>query len=198
MPRPSTAKQRRKELLPQVTDVFCELGYRGATTAEIAARCGVQETILYRLWEDKKAMFVAAIDYLYEFRTERIESALERVPDNEDPIEYLIDDVARDLGGHGLQRIIYAALGELSDPKIRNALRRLYRDDRALILGLLARSEGERRPPAPALEKDVPWVIMGLVYMMDLTCELELLGPRQRAEVFKRAARALVGLGGDR
>ena len=60
------------------------------------------------------------------------------------------------------------------------------------------RSEGERRPPAPALEKDVPWVIMGLVYMMDLTCELELLGPRQRAEVFKRAARALVGLGGDR
>ena len=49
MPRPSKADERRRELLPLVAEAFSELGYRRATTAELAARCGVQENILYRL-----------------------------------------------------------------------------------------------------------------------------------------------------
>ena len=116
------------------------------------------------------------------------------MPDGEDHIGYLIDDVAGTLGGHGLQRIIYAALGELSDPEIRDALREYYQHNCDLIRDLLARREASQDPPAPALEKDVPWGIMGLVYMMDLTCELEMLGPRQRAQTFKRVAGALTGV----
>ncbi|MFO0984918.1 MAG: TetR/AcrR family transcriptional regulator [Planctomycetota bacterium] len=66
MPRPSRIDQKRRELLPILVRAFAELGFRRATTAELASRCGVQENILYRLFEDKKQMFVAAIDYVYE------------------------------------------------------------------------------------------------------------------------------------
>ena len=63
MPRPSQSNEKRRQLLPVVARTFAELGYRRVTTAELAKRCNVRENILYRLWPDKKAMFVAAIDY---------------------------------------------------------------------------------------------------------------------------------------
>ncbi len=67
MPRPSQIREKRQALLPVVARAFSELGYRRATTAQLAQRCGVQENILYRLWPDKQAMFLAAIDFVYEF-----------------------------------------------------------------------------------------------------------------------------------
>lgn len=66
MARPDTKLKQRDSLIPVVARTFAELGYRRTTTAELARRCRVQEPILYRLWNDKKAMFLAAIDHVYE------------------------------------------------------------------------------------------------------------------------------------
>ena len=49
MPRPDRSPDRRRELAPVLARAFAELGYRRATTAELAERCGVQEKALYRL-----------------------------------------------------------------------------------------------------------------------------------------------------
>lgn len=196
MARPSTAKKRRKELLPLIAEAFSELGYRRATTAEIAARCGVRENILYRLWDDKKAMFLAAIDYLFDWRRKRTRAVLERVPEGEDPLPALIDEAAGNLAKDGLHRIIHAALGEIGDFEIMSALRELYRHNYDLILDLLDESTASQGAPPPATEKDAAWALIGLVTMMDLAAELKLLGPRQQKQVFARTARALVGLDG--
>src|SRR5262245_36518789 len=66
MPRPSQVNEKRRELIPIIARAFVELGYRRASTAELASRCKVRENILYRLWPDKKTMFIAAINYVYE------------------------------------------------------------------------------------------------------------------------------------
>ena len=66
MPRTDRSEERRAELLPKVAATFAELGYRRTTTAKLAHRCGVQETILYRLWPGKKAMFLAAIGHVFD------------------------------------------------------------------------------------------------------------------------------------
>ena len=42
MPRPNQTAQRRKQLLPVIARAFAELGYRRATTAELAQRCKVR------------------------------------------------------------------------------------------------------------------------------------------------------------
>ncbi|MEZ6193430.1 MAG: TetR/AcrR family transcriptional regulator [Phycisphaerales bacterium] len=70
MARPNLSKERRAELVPVLAQAFADLGYRRATTAELAERCGLRENQLYRLWPNKKAMFLASIDYLYEFSAE--------------------------------------------------------------------------------------------------------------------------------
>ena len=64
MPRPNRTAERRRELIPVIARAFTELGYRRSTTAELARRCEVQENILYRLWPDKRAMFIAAIEHM--------------------------------------------------------------------------------------------------------------------------------------
>ena len=193
MSRPSTAKKRKKVLLPQIAAAFSELGYRCATTSEIAARCGVQETILYRLWDDKKAMFLAAIDYLFQFRLERVREVLEQIPPGEDALSALAQDLANSLGKMGLYRIIFAALGELHDPEIRQALRDLYQHNHRLVVNLLADRQ-DLSSPARLKNQDTAWGVLGMITMMNIVIELELLGPRQRKTAFTQVAKALLSL----
>ena len=77
MPRPDRSQERRAELLPVVAAAFAELGYRRASTAELAERCGVRVNVLYRLWPDKRAMFVAAIHHVFDGSLATWEALLE-------------------------------------------------------------------------------------------------------------------------
>ncbi|MEK6798788.1 MAG: TetR/AcrR family transcriptional regulator, partial [Planctomycetota bacterium] len=90
MPRPSQANERRKRLLPIVAKAFAELGYRRTTTAKLAKRCKVRENILYRLWRDKKAMFVASIEYVYALSAETWGRLLAEADDAKPPAERLL------------------------------------------------------------------------------------------------------------
>ncbi len=158
------------------------MGYRRSTTADLAKCCGVQENILYRLWADKKAMFLAAIDYLFQFRLEQVHRVLKELPDDRDPLDALIEDVASNLGKVGLYRIIHAALGELHDAEIRATLAKMYEHYRGLVMKLLAERSDGRRPPGPVTDRDAAWGVMSLVTMMNLASELDLVGPRQRKQ----------------
>ena len=91
VPRPSQIDDQRKRLLPIISRAFSELGYRRTTTAELARRCQVQENILYRLWTDKKAMFLAAIDAMFEERMARWIQLLSDKPDSRTAAQRLID-----------------------------------------------------------------------------------------------------------
>jgi len=121
MPRPSRLTEKRHELLPVVAAAFAELGYRRASTAELARRCGVQELILYRLWPDKKAMFLAAIDHVFERSLSAWTMELAARPTGQDALTALIAYEARHHGEHGLYRIVFAGLGECDDPQLRAA-----------------------------------------------------------------------------
>ncbi len=80
MPRPSQIDQQRQRLLPILCRVFSRLGYQRTTTAELARQCKVRENILYRLWRDKKAMFLAAIDDIFQGRAAKWEQILAERP----------------------------------------------------------------------------------------------------------------------
>ena len=126
MPRPSRTNEKRKELLPIVAHAFAELGYRRATTAELAQRCAVRENILYRLWPDKKAMFIASIDYVYEQAANTWAEVLGETDDTAGAAVRLLKHEAEHHGESGLHGIIFAGLSETDEPEIREALRKMY------------------------------------------------------------------------
>jgi AcrR family transcriptional regulator len=192
VPRPSQIDEQRKRLLPIVCEVFSELGYHRTTTAELAQRCGVRENILYRLWQDKKAMFLAAIDDIFKDRAQRWAEILSQRPTPEQSTEALVAYEAKHMGEFGFYRVVYTALVETDDPDIREAITSMYRRFHELILGLIDASwEGAEKSPGLSADATA-WAMIGLASVSNIIRELGLLQPKQREDMFVATAKYLV------
>lgn len=192
MPRPSQLDQQRKRLLPIVCQAFSELGYRRTTTAALARRCKVRENILYRLWPDKKGMFLAAIDDLFARRAEAWLEILADRPTAKQAAERLVAYEAKHQGEFGFYRVVFTALAETDDDAIRQALVRMYRRFHQLIRRHVeaARTTKPASDPLPA--EAAAWALIGLATVSNVIRELELLRPRQREQMFSAVADFLV------
>ncbi len=192
MARPSQTNEKRKKLLPIVARAFAELGYRRATTAELAKRCKVRENILYRLWPNKKAMFIASIDYVYEQAASTWRGVLDDTDDNRDPAMRLLTHEAEHYGESGLHRIIFAGLSESDEPEIREALRKMYgRFHRFIRRQIAAHRHGGQTSGLPD-ETVTAWAIVGLGNVANISRELGLQTGRGRKRMFGEAGRLLL------
>lgn len=179
MPRPSQVEKKRKELLPVIAGAFGELGYHRATTAELARRSGVRENILYRLWRDKKHMFIAAIGHVFELSVEvwtRIGSGRGEDFSPEAVLEY----ESEHLGEFGNYRLIFAGLTETDDPEIREAVARLYKNYHSFIAGRLADRSGKASRPAASSPELAAWALIGLGTVFTIGRELKLMDSKLR------------------
>lgn len=193
MARPDLSDERRRNFAPALARVFADRGYRRATTAEIAQSCGVQETILYRLWPDKQAMFVAALDHVYQLSETTWQTLIAKAGAKADPAALILEYEAAHHGEFGLYRIVFAGLSETDDPAIRQALRRLYERFRLFVEEKLrSRDGGSRGVPRPDPEL-ASWAILGLGTVANIGRELGLLSPAKRKRLFREIGRLLLG-----
>jgi AcrR family transcriptional regulator len=192
MPRPSQVDQQRKKLLPIVCQAFSELGYRRTTTAQLARRCGVRENILYRLWPDKKSMFLSAIDDIFQCRAEMWSEMLADCPNSREAIERLVAYEAKHQGEFGFYRLVFTALAETDDEEIRSALIRMYHlFHQSVLKRVAAGREGKLQPLG--LPGDIAaWALIGLATVSNIIRELELLKPRQREKMFATVSQWLI------
>ena len=188
MPRPSQIDEQRKRLLPIVCEVFSELGYHRTTTAELAGRCGVRENILYRLWQNKKAMFLATIDYIFQSRSETWAEMLAKRPTPREAAEALIAYEAQHQGEFGFYRVVFTALVEADDPDIREAITSMFRHFHERIRKVIEASrDGVDQPPGLS-DEATAWAMIGLATVSNIVRELDLLGPGQREDMFRATA----------
>ncbi|MGA2259470.1 MAG: TetR/AcrR family transcriptional regulator [Thermoguttaceae bacterium] len=192
MPRPSQIDQQRKRLLPIVCQVFNQLGYQRTTTAELAQRCKVRENILYRLWRDKKAMFLAATDDIFQRRAERWEQILAERPAPEQATEAMVAYEAKHQGDFGFYRVVFTALVEADDPEICKAIAGMYRHFHERICKLIETNRDGDTSPAALPADATAWAMIGVATVSNIIRKLELLRPRQREEMFARTAKYLV------
>ncbi len=192
MPRPNQIEARRKKLIPEIANAFAELGYRRTTTAELAKRCGVQENILYRLWPDKRAMFIAAIEYVFELSSGIWQDLVGRKSADANSAERLLQYESRHHGEFGLYRIIFGGLSETDDAEIGDALRRVYKR----FLGFIVRqveAQGRGASRDGALDPTLAaWTFIGLGTVSNIGRELKLLAPDVRARLFREVGGRLL------
>lgn len=188
MARPNLSEDRRREYLPLIARTFGELGFRRATTAELARRCGVQENSLFRLWPDKKAMFLAAIDYVYEVAEESWENALAAGGSGESRARQILEFEAEHELRIGRRRIVFAGLSETDDPEIREALARMYEQFHSFV--------GEQiraHDPGHSVDAELlAWAFIGLSTVSTIGKDLGLLGPAKRKELVRRVGELLL------
>ncbi|MFJ8539349.1 TetR/AcrR family transcriptional regulator [Streptomyces sp. NPDC093591] len=78
-----SAQERRESVIRAAIAEFAIAGYHGTTTAAIARRVGVTQPYLFRLFPDKKAIFVAALTRSMEDTRLAFERAAEGVEGGE-------------------------------------------------------------------------------------------------------------------
>lgn len=191
MARPNRGEERRREVIRSIAEAFAEAGYRRTTTAGLAARCGLTEVALYRLWPDKTAMFVAAIEFVGE-HTERIWQQTAETRGRGSAAERVLAHEQDHLGEFGFHRILFAGFSETDEPAIRAALRSVYRRLLQRIGELVAahRDGGAKSLPAPEL---TAWALLGLGTATNLGRELGLLGANERRRLFAALGSHLLG-----
>ena len=190
MARIQRADERRRKLLPLIADTFRELGYRRTTTAELARRCRVQEPILYRLWNDKRAMFIAAIDYVRQF-SEAKWSKQGNVRGKRSVAERILQQEAAQIGEFRNYRLIFTGLSELDDKAIRESLRAMYGIWHKTICGYVEAHRGARKghPPPPV----AAWALMGLGTIVTIGSELGLLSEPDRRALLEDGGKMFLG-----
>lgn len=193
MPRINQTAEQAKKLLPIICEVFCERGYRRTTTAELAQRCEVRENILYRLWPDKKAMFLAAIDDLFRTRADRWHALVAGQTGASNAIDRIIEYESHHQGESGFYRIVFTALAETDDDDIRKALVEMYKSFHKLVCQQI-----EMQQEVHSREDSLPagmaaWGLLGLATMSHIIRELKLQPHRTRERMFADVAKCLVG-----
>ena len=191
MARPSQISERRREMIPIVARAFAELGYRRMTTAELARRCGLRENVLYRLWPDKKAMFMAAIDYVFDLSAATWRNLLKESPDRKTSAQRLLTYEAGRHGEFGLYRIVFAGLSESDDPEVREALARMYSHFQKFIREQVRTHRDSRARCLPDAEL-AAWAIVGLGTVANIGRELGLLGTADRRKLMEQAGKCLL------
>ncbi len=202
MPRPSQSIQRKRALLPVLAQAFAELGYRRVTTAELARRCGLQETQLYRLWPHKKAMFLAALEDVAASSIEAWDRLLAR-PGKGSPAQRLLAHESEHHGESGLYRLVFAGLSETDDPAVRLHLQSLYERLQEYLEEQIRKHRDEAAdgpgepdgPDEPGGRLDpalAAWAAVGLGTVNSIVRELELLPEAKRRRLLAEVGRVLM------
>src|ERR1700676_4047083 len=83
-PKPSERMrkgERKKQLLGHAKQLFLTLGYHDTTTEKIATAAGVSELVLFRQFENKKALFIEALRELREATLQHWQAELAQLTD---------------------------------------------------------------------------------------------------------------------
>ncbi|GAA2500737.1 helix-turn-helix domain-containing protein [Streptomyces longisporus] len=90
-----SALERRESVIRAAIAEFARTGYRGTSTAAIAKRVGVTQPYLFRLFPDKKAIFVAALVRSADDTRLAFERAADGVADGERAWQVMADAYAQ-------------------------------------------------------------------------------------------------------
>ena len=134
---------RRDEIVEAALAEFAERGLHGATTAAIAARAGISQPYVFRFFETKKALFLAALELSHDRTLATWQAAAAKVG-RDDPQAFFraLGRAYRELLSD--RRLLLAQLqgyAACADPDVRRTVQRQYRS----LMGYVERASGADR-----------------------------------------------------
>lgn len=179
------AEDRRRQLLDSAARCFAKYGYRGTTTARIAAEAGVSEPIIYRHFKNKQELFVALIEKVAD---DVFQNWTEATAKAKSPLEKLTillfqNPATSDPKTAGVYQLLFHASTEVSDPTIRDAIRDHYERYVRSLSSVMkeAQEAGQIRDDVPA--EWLAWQIIHAAVGFAMVRPLEIPSHRSLAFV---------------
>ena len=147
------AEHRKQQLLESAARCFARHGYRGTTTAMIAAEAGVTEPIIYRHFKNKHDLFIALIDEVGDRVFDNWEGAARQARTPLEKLQTLMfaNPATSDPWTASVYQLLFHASTEIAEPAIQQAIRDHYeRYVRSLASTMQqAQAAGEIRADVP-------------------------------------------------
>jgi AcrR family transcriptional regulator len=122
-----TADQRRETVLRAAIEEFAHGGLNGTSTQAIAARAGISQPYLFRLFPNKKALFIAVLQDTYRQIVERFEAAVGDAT-GDAALQAMAVSYTELIADRTFLLLSLQGFAGCDDEDVRNATRRCFRD----------------------------------------------------------------------
>jgi len=133
----STRRMRADEVLANALRLFAEVGFANATVKAIGDAAGVNPALLYYYYENKEALFIAALQYAINSAIENQDSLdlVERTADPAAVIRYYFEKNRRLVTplSHMLKLMLEYRTAGTRIPAVDELIRRFYEAELALL-----------------------------------------------------------------
>ncbi|MBI4578195.1 MAG: TetR/AcrR family transcriptional regulator [Planctomycetes bacterium] len=157
------AVDRKQQLLESAAQCFARHGYRGTTTAMIAAEAGVTEPIIYRHFKNKHDLFIALIDAVGErvFKNWEKATAAARTPLEKLRTMMYANPATSDPTTASVYQLLFHASTEIAEPAIQQAIRDHYERYVKALASIMQQAQ-----KAGELRRDVPpeWLAWQIIH----------------------------------
>jgi AcrR family transcriptional regulator len=134
--------ERKRQLLQHAKQLFVTHGYHATTTEKIAAAAGVTEPVLYRHFENKKALFLEVLKEIRQATLGRWHSETTGLTDPLAKLHAITDMYLGTTREHALEfRVMHRTLIESDDEEIAASLRAFYLDSEALLAQVIGEGQ---------------------------------------------------------
>jgi len=145
MPRTDTVSANRKtDIISSAIEVFAEIGYFRATTAQVAERAKISQPYVFKFFDTKEALLLAALEASWQ----RVVESFRRVVASASPerLEHdLIVTYEEILASHRNEVLLQMQAQTIRESAIQEAMRDGFRQVRDMVLEAF-RKAGIRQP----------------------------------------------------
>jgi AcrR family transcriptional regulator len=122
-----SADQRRATVLDAATEEFAHGGLDGTSTQRIADRAGISQPYLFRLFPNKKTLFIAVVERTHKEIVQRFEAAV-GTRTGADALHAMADAYGELIADQTFLLLSLQGFASCDDEDVRDACRRGFRD----------------------------------------------------------------------
>jgi len=129
----TTSVNRKTEIISAAIEVFAELGYYRATTAEVAKRAQISQPYIFRFFSTKEALLLAALEVSWT----RVIDSFRKVVESASPEQletHLIQAYEDILNSYQNEILLQMQAQTIREDSIREAMRHGFGEVRRMVL----------------------------------------------------------------
>lgn len=129
----STPVNRRSDIISAAIEVFAEVGYFRATTAQVAERANISQPYIFRFFPSKEALLLTALEVSWD----RVIDSFRKVVESASPQQLetgLIEAYEQILDAHQNEVLLQMQAQTIREDSIRQAMRNGFGEVRTMVL----------------------------------------------------------------
>lgn len=157
-----SSEDRANQILRAATEVFAKSNYRLAKTSEISQHAQISEPLIYRYFDNKKALFLTILKTVSNKIIHRWDRICEQYPSSLDRLWEIGISYVRDLRTHPNElKVLFQAVSEAGDPDVQNVLQETYRSYVRYLENIIREGQAQGEILSSADARRIAWEMVG-------------------------------------